>query len=179
MSRGNLVRQTSPNTMEKVETAAATTSPNLNSIASRVTSIEVGGLVGPKGYDIIVGTSQQVVDGVATHTINNFVVSINDNDRILILSGTHVLTVSIVITESGVFMEFEDRSALFDMGTTSGMTFTLSGDENRMVLKLDGANLDAFVVSGNHSKVEVWFENGNADPWDDTGIGNVITAFVI
>lgn len=42
-------------------------------------------------YDIVVGSSQQVADDVATHTVSDFVAAISNGDKILILDGTHTL----------------------------------------------------------------------------------------
>lgn len=132
--------------------------------------------VNAEAFEIKVGSSTQVLSGEATHTAANFVAAIQDNDRVLILAETHALVQNEDITESGVVIQMEDRTALLAL---SSFTFTISGDENQVKLKLDGVGLNAFIVSGDYNELTLWFANGNADPLSDTGTDNTINFHVI
>jgi hypothetical protein len=146
------------------------TGPNLNALKARID------VVFALGFDIIVGTQLQVDTGQATHTMNNFIAAFQNNSRVLILSGTHALVQNEDVTQSGALIQMEDRSALLAM---SSFTFTVSGNENQIKVKLDGAGLNAFKVTGDVNEMTLWFANGNADPLDDTGTDNIINFHVI
>jgi len=148
------------------------TGPNLNGVKADVDIVKA------LGFDIIVGTQVQVdnILNPATHTISDFIAAITNQSRILILSGTHALAQDEVITETGVVLEKEDQSAIIQLGS---FTFTVSGDENELNFRMDSAGLDALVISGNHNVVIAWSENGNADPFNDSGTGNKVDVFVV
>lgn len=81
--------------------------------------IDVAGV----SYNIVVGTTAQVTSGKATNEIGDFAVAISNNDRILILNGTHTLEQTETITETDLDIVFE-MGAVIAKASTYTMTFS-------------------------------------------------------
>lgn len=126
--------------------------------------------------DIIVGSSGQVATSVATHTINDFAASLSDYDQVLILNGIHTQTGAIDITETGVRFRKESQQAIIN-GSTH--TFTISGNENEIDVRMDNMGNAELILSGNHNEFKGWFTNAGATPISDTGIGNTFTEYLV
>lgn len=82
-------------------------------------------LGGPAGFNLIVGTTQQVTDKEATHTIADFNDSfeIETGDKILFLDGTHTLTRDEDILPDDVKIYFSPQ-AILDDGADQTLTFS-------------------------------------------------------
>ncbi len=118
-----------------------------------------GGLVdfstaGPLKTNIIVGSSDEVTLGVATHTINSFAATVSNDDRILILDGTHVPTSAISLTETGLTIVSQSNAAIINTDT---YTFTSTGENCNIDLNVtDDTNvtLNKSVTTGTFTKIK-------------------------
>lgn len=135
-------------------------SPNISALNTRVLTLENA----KTAKTIIVGTSQEIADGNATHTIENFVAALVNGDQVLILNGTHTLTRNEDITETDVLVEVESSESILDMAsftlTLSGLrsqfrgrvtnttTGSLIGSAQGVLFDITGADYTAFNLSG-------------------------------
>ena len=165
-----IIRKTEDRRMVKDVPDTEVTGPNLATLKTRIDTVDA------LGFDIIVGTQAEIDLGKATHLVATFVAAIQDNSRVLIRRGTHAVVQNEDITESGVVMVKEDRTAILAM---SSFTFTVSGDENELNLRFDSLGLDSFIVSGDNNEMVLWSANGNSDPFDDAGADNSTSLHVI
>jgi len=123
-------------------------------------------------FDIIVGSAQNVIDGLATHTIGNFVAAIQNMYKIQILDGTYNLIQSEDITESNVKIYFEPGAILVSNGSR---TFTLSGNNNEVFSgRFSGFGTNGIILSGND--IYIYALDGLISTFQQTGIGTFLFA---
>ena len=123
-------------------------------------------------HDIIIGTSGQVTDGDATHTIADFNASgiIQDGFRILVKSGTHVLTQNEDILPNNIIIEKEDQNAIISF---SSFTLTFSGNNGVQDLRLAGVGSGDIIHTGTQHQTMLLIDSPPADPLLNSG-GNFI-----
>jgi hypothetical protein len=104
---------------------------------------------------VVVGSSSQVTDYTATHTIlqlDNTVVA--QGSRVLFLEGTHALTANLTLTNADLTFEMENGAAIIDLAT---FKLSLSGANVDAKLRVTNPNgaADSVSVGGSNSRVFV------------------------
>src|SRR4030066_82953 len=104
---------------------------------------------------VVVGSSSQVTDYTATHTIlqlNDTVVA--QGSKVLFLEGTHALTANLTLTNADLTFEMENGAAIIDLAT---FKLSLSGANVDAKLRVTNPNgaADSVSVGGSNSKVSV------------------------
>ena len=110
--------------LTKKTTQAEVSTNSSDQNAEDIRNIKAG-TTGITGYDIVVGTSADITNELATHTVSDFVAAISNGDKIYFRSGTHSIVRNEDITEDDVKLYF-DPEAILDQGT-AGQTLTFSG----------------------------------------------------
>ncbi|MCP4125405.1 MAG: LamG domain-containing protein, partial [Bacteroidetes bacterium] len=103
-------------------------------------------------YNIVVGSSEDVVQELATHTMENWTSAIEDYDKIIFLEGNHILTSAIDIEENYLIVEAESLNTNIILSSTNTLTF--SGRNNRVNLNANrsdyvyGYEVNEIIING-------------------------------
>lgn len=103
--------------------------------------------------DIVVGVTAEVTAKTATHTLDNFVAAIANNDKILFRDSVaaDALARNEDITESGIRIRLESAAAVVAFSTFS---LTISGDNFDVQMATSGAGTGDIILSGDGGKFE-------------------------
>jgi len=112
-------------------------------------------LLGLQGnyFDIVVGSSTQVTNHEATHTINDLDDTlVTAGTKVLFLVGTHTLTANLALSNNDISLIAESSEAIIDVST---FTITLSGLRSYSKIRVINAGAGDIIVSGVGSKILV------------------------
>ncbi len=111
------------------------------------------GKTGHLGFDIVIGTSDQVGQGIATHTTDDFVAALANGDRCLIIDGSEALQRSEDITETDITIIPASGDVVLDFGA---FTLTMSGARPQIQgLRVSNADLEDLIITGAGAVIDV------------------------